>query len=102
MLADDVKLDLVGKLSVQGKGRVGEYYGRYAAAADQWAYAASVVDGRPAMLVYDRSVSLDAPAYFVALTFEGDRVTAIHDFLFARYAMEGVASSVFNILPSAK
>jgi RNA polymerase sigma-70 factor, ECF subfamily len=89
MLAEDVKLDLVGKLSVQGKGTVGEYYGRYAAAAEQWAYAAGVVDGRPAMLVFDRHVSLETPAYFVALTFEGDRVVAIHDFLFARYAMEG-------------
>jgi hypothetical protein len=26
----------------------------------------------------------------VALTFKGERVTAIHDFLFARYAMDGV------------
>jgi RNA polymerase sigma-70 factor, ECF subfamily len=90
MLADDVKLDLVGKFSAQGKGTVGEYYGRYAAAAQQWAYAAGVVDGRPAMLVFDRNVSLDTPAYFVALTFKGERVAAIHDFLFARYAMDGV------------
>jgi len=91
MLADDVKLDLVGKLSAQGKtGKVSEYYGRYASAAQQWAYAAGAVDGRPAMLVFDRNVSLETPAYFVALTFDGDRVAVIHDFLFARYAMEGV------------
>ena len=90
MLADDVKLDLVGKFSAQGKGTVGEYYGRYAAAAEQWAYAAGVVDGRPAMLVFERNVSLETPAYFVALTFDGGRVAAIHDFLFARYAMDGV------------
>jgi RNA polymerase sigma-70 factor (ECF subfamily) len=88
MLVDDVRLDLVGKFSAQGKGRVGEYYGRYAAAANQWAYAAAVVDGRPAMLVFDRNVSLETPVYFVALTFERDRVVAIHDFLFARYAMK--------------
>src|SRR5882762_669962 len=43
MLADDVKLDLVGKFSAQGKGTVGEYYGRYAAATEQWAYGAGVV-----------------------------------------------------------
>jgi RNA polymerase sigma-70 factor, ECF subfamily len=90
MLADEVKLDLVDKLTTQGKGTVGEYYGRYAAAADQWAYAAGVVDGLPAMLVFDRKVSLTKPAYFVALSFEGDRVVAIHDFLFARYAMDGI------------
>lgn len=90
MLADDVKLDLVGKFSAQGKDTVGEYYGQYAAAAGQWTYAAGVVDGRPAMLVFDRNVSVDVPAYFVVLTFKGERVAAIHDFLFARYAMDGV------------
>jgi RNA polymerase sigma-70 factor, ECF subfamily len=90
MLADEVKLDLVGKFCTERKGTVGEYYGRYAAAAAQWAYAAGVVDGRPAMLVFDRMVSLETPAYFVALTFDGDRVAGIHDFLYARYAMEGV------------
>jgi RNA polymerase sigma-70 factor (ECF subfamily) len=35
MLADDVKLDLVAKLSQQGKSEVGEYYARYAA-TEQW------------------------------------------------------------------
>jgi hypothetical protein len=82
-------LDLVAKLRKQGKSEVGEYYAAYAA-AQQWAYAAGVVDGRAAMLVYDRNISLEAPAYFVALDFDGDRVVSIHDFLFARYAMDGV------------
>ena len=89
MLAHDVKLDLVAKLRKQGKSEVGEYYAAYAA-AKQWAYAAGVVDGRAAMLVYDREISLASPAYFVALGFDGDRVVSIHDFLYARYAMDGV------------
>lgn len=89
MLADDVKLDLVGKFSARGKGSVGQYYERYAAAAEQWAYAPGVVEGRPVMLVFDRRASLETPAYFVALTFEAGRVAAIYDFLFAPYAMEG-------------
>jgi hypothetical protein len=80
MLADDVKLDLVAKLRKQGKSEVGEYYARYAA-CEQWAFAAGVVDGRAAMLVYDREVSLETPAYFVALDFDGDRVISIHDSL---------------------
>lgn len=42
------------------------------------------------MLVYDREVSLDVPAYFVALSFVDGKVSSIHDFLFARYAMTGV------------
>ncbi len=92
MLAQDVKLDLVGKLQKQGKSQVNEYYGAYAA-AKRWAYSAGVVDGLPAMIVYDREVSLDEPAYFVALTFVGDKVSGIHDFLYARYAMEAVSIS---------
>jgi RNA polymerase sigma-70 factor (ECF subfamily) len=95
MLADDVKLDLVAKLRKQGQSEVGQYYAAYAAAR-QWAYAAGMVDGRAAMLVYDRGISLETPAYFVALDFDGDRVVSIHDFLFARYAMDGVDLSSLN------
>jgi len=89
LLAQDVKLDLVARLQKQGKGEVGEYLGRYAAAL-QWAFAAAVIDGRAGMLVFDRTVSLSVPAYFVVLEFDADRVVAIRDFLFARYAMEGL------------
>jgi RNA polymerase sigma-70 factor, ECF subfamily len=95
MLADDVKLDLVATLRKQGKSEVGEYYAAYAAAKG-WAYAAGVVDGMAAMLVYDREVSLETPAYFVALDFDSDRVVSIHDFLYARYAMDGVDLSPLN------
>jgi len=101
MLADDVKLDLVAKLRKQGKSEVGEYYTRYAA-SEQWAFAAGVVDGRAAMIVYDREVSLQTPAYFVALNFDGDRVISIHDFLFARYAMDGVALSPLDPAPRSQ
>jgi len=101
MLADDVRLDLVAKLRWQGKSEVGEYYGAYAA-SEQWAYAAGVVDGRAAMLVYDREVSLETPAYFVALDFDGDRVISIHDFLFARYAMDGVDLFLLNPAPRSR
>jgi RNA polymerase sigma-70 factor, ECF subfamily len=94
MLADDVKLDLVATLQRRGKGEVGEYYGAYEAARERWAFAAGAVDGRAAMLVYDREVSLDAPAYFVVLDFEGGLVSSIHDFLYARYAMEGATVHV--------
>ena len=90
MLAEDVKLDLVGKFQRQGKSKVSDYYGAYAA-AKRWAYSAGIVDGRPAMLIYDREVSLDQVAYFVALTFGDDEVSSVHDFLYARYAMEAVS-----------
>jgi RNA polymerase sigma-70 factor (ECF subfamily) len=100
-LADDVKLDLVAKLCKQGKSEVGGYYAAYAA-AKQWAFAAAVADGRPAMLVYDREVSLETPAYFVALDFDGDRLVSIHDFLYARYAMDGINLSPLNSAPRSQ
>jgi RNA polymerase sigma-70 factor (ECF subfamily) len=89
MLADDVRLDLVAKLKRSGKNEVGEYFSRYAA-SEQWMFSPGTVERRAAMLVFDRDVSLDTPAYFVAIEFDGDRVVAIRDFLFARYAMEGI------------
>ena len=95
MLADDVKLDLVAtSFQKRGKSEVGEYYGAYDAAGEKWAFAPGAVDGRAAMLVYDREVSLDAPAYFVVLDFEGGLVSRIHDFLYARYVMEGATVHV--------
>jgi RNA polymerase sigma-70 factor (ECF subfamily) len=89
MLAEDVRLDLVAKLKLSGKDEVGEYFSRYAARR-QWKFAAGLVEGRAAMLVFDSDASLDTPAYFVVLEFDGDRVLVIRDFLFARYAMEGI------------
>jgi RNA polymerase sigma-70 factor (ECF subfamily) len=89
MLAEDVQLDLVAKLKWRGKSEVGAYFGAYAAAT-RWAFAPCTVEGRAAMLVFDREVSLDTPAYFVALEFAGGRVADIQDFLYARYAMDGV------------
>jgi RNA polymerase sigma-70 factor (ECF subfamily) len=54
------------------------------------------------MLVYDREISLATPAYFVALDFEGDRLVSIHDFLYARYAMEGIDLSLLNPMPRSQ
>jgi hypothetical protein len=48
------------------------------------------------MLVYDRGILLETPAYFVALDFDGDRVVSIHDFLYARYATEGIDLAPLN------
>ena len=96
ILAEDVKLDLVARLRKQGKGEIGEYFSRYAA-CEQWAFAAGVVDGRAAMLVYDREISLETPAYFVALGFDRDRVVSVHDFLFARYAMDGIDVHIIGL-----
>jgi RNA polymerase sigma-70 factor, ECF subfamily len=88
MLAADVQLDLVSRLRARGLDGVGEYFHRYAL-ADQWSFAAGLVDRRPAMLVFDRHDPSGRPAFFVVLEWANDRIVAIRDFLLARYALEG-------------
>jgi RNA polymerase sigma-70 factor (ECF subfamily) len=88
MLADDVRLDLVNRFRAEGKDNVGEYLHRYAL-AEQWRFEAGLVDGRPAMFVFDRHDHTQWPAYFVVLDFAREIVVNIRDFLFARYALDG-------------
>ena len=68
MLANDVQLDLVNRLRAKGRDKVGEDFHRYAL-ADQWRFKAGLIDGRPAMFVFDRHDQTQWPAYFVALDF---------------------------------
>jgi RNA polymerase sigma-70 factor, ECF subfamily len=88
MLADDVQLDLVNRFRAKGRDQVGEYFHRYAL-AEQWRFAAGLVDRHPAMLVFDRFDPAEWPVYFVALDFSREAVVGIRDFLFARYALDG-------------
>ncbi len=87
MLAEDVRLDLVHRLKLEGRKEVGLYFTRYAEAT-HWRFAVGAVDGEAAMLVYDSRGPMDRPAHFVVLEWRTDEVAGIKDFLFAPYAME--------------
>ena len=87
MLADDVKLDLVNRLQLEGRDKIGLYFTRYAEET-RWRFAFGAVEGRPAMLVFDSGASMQKPAYFVLIDWRDDRIVAIRDFLFAPYALE--------------
>ncbi len=87
MLADDVRLDLVARLRLQGRDNVGRYFTGYAD-APHWRFAAGAVDGRPVMLVFDSRGPMDTPAHFVVLDWRADRIAGIRDFLFAPYVLE--------------
>lgn len=89
LLAEDVKLDLVNRLKLEGRREIGLYFTRYAQET-KWSFALGAVEGRPAMLVFDNAGSMDKPAHFVLLEWRGDRIAAIRDFLFASYALEAV------------
>jgi RNA polymerase sigma-70 factor (ECF subfamily) len=88
MLADEVRLELVNKTRMDGKGEVGKYFGNYAR-ADDWRLVPGFVDGRPATLVRDPHDASGAPTYFVLLNWVGDRLIGIRDFRHARYAADG-------------
>ena len=89
LLAEDVKLDLVNRLKLEGRTGISRYFTRYEQET-KWRYAFGAVEGRPAMLVFDQAGPTEKPAHFVLLDWQGDEIVAIRDFLFASYTLEGV------------
>ncbi len=87
MLADDVKLDLVNRLRLEGRDRIAPYFTRYAEVA-KWRFALGAVEGQPAMLVFDGTGPMEKPAHFVLIDWSQDRIIGIRDFLFAPYVLE--------------
>jgi RNA polymerase sigma-70 factor (ECF subfamily) len=89
MLADDVKLDLVNRLQLEGRDKIGQYFTRYAEVT-KWRFALGAIEGRPAMLVFDSTGPMESPAHFVLVDWRDDRISAIRDFLFAPYVLESI------------
>jgi RNA polymerase sigma factor (sigma-70 family) len=89
MLADDVKLELVNRLRLDGRDKTAPYFTRYAQET-RWRFALGAVEGRPAMLVFDSTGAMEKPAHFVLVGWRHDRISTIRDFLFAPYALESV------------
>jgi RNA polymerase sigma-70 factor, ECF subfamily len=88
LLAQEVKLDLVNRRRLQGRGEVSNYFTNYERAT-HWHFAPGFVEGRPAVLVHDPANPAGPPIYFVLLEWRDDHVVAIRDFLYAPYVMDG-------------
>jgi RNA polymerase sigma-70 factor (ECF subfamily) len=88
MLADELKFDLVNRVQSTGKSSAISYFANYGSLGG-WRLAPGMVDRRPALLAFDPDDMLGTPIYFVVLEWAGDRVAAIRDFRYARYALEG-------------
>ncbi len=97
MLADDVRLDLIGRAKWQGATEVGGYYHRYSQKED-WYFQLGWIEGQPAILVYSpeafspEAVSPDSspsqpPNYFILLEWAEGQVRLIRDFRYARYVL---------------
>ena len=95
MLAEDVRLEIVNRVRLDGKTSVAPYFGNYAA-RPHWRFLPGFVDRRPAMLVYDADDPDQRLKYFVLLAWAGERVVGIRDFVFARYAMDGAELAVMD------
>ena len=89
MLADDVKLDLVNRLRLEGRDKIVPYFTRYAEVT-KWRFALGAVEGQPAMLVFDSTGSMETPAHFVLVEWSDHRIVHIRDFLYAPYVLEAI------------
>jgi RNA polymerase sigma-70 factor, ECF subfamily len=88
LIADDVRLDLVNKVRMNGKAEVSRYFGNYEKAAD-WHLAPGLVEGHPAILVFDPDVQGGPPKYFMLLQWSAGKVATIRDFRHAPYVIDG-------------
>jgi RNA polymerase sigma-70 factor (ECF subfamily) len=87
MIADDVRLDLVSRTQMQGKAEVFRYFGNYAKVSD-WRLVPGLVEGRPAILVFDPNEPDSGPKYFMLLGWSADKVATIRDFRHAPYVID--------------
>jgi len=88
MLAEDVRLELVGKTRMRGRREVERYFGNYTSVHD-WHLASGFVDRRPALIARHPHDPSGKPVYFILLQWFDQRIGAIRDFRHARYAIEG-------------
>jgi RNA polymerase sigma-70 factor (ECF subfamily) len=93
MIADDVRLDLVNKTRLNGKAEVSRYFKNYSKAGD-WHLVPGLVEGRPAILVFDPNEPKSRPKYFMLLQWAADKVATIRDFRHATYIIDGAEYSI--------
>jgi RNA polymerase sigma-70 factor (ECF subfamily) len=86
-LADEVKVEVVNRTRLNGRGEVSRYFGNYSQSSD-WHLVPGLVEGRPAVLVHDPGQPSGPPIYFMLLSWADGRLLEIRDFRYARYAVE--------------
>jgi RNA polymerase sigma-70 factor (ECF subfamily) len=86
MLADDVRLDLVNRLRRAGKPQVANYFSNYDGIPG-WRLVPGLVEGGPAVMVYDDTIAAGRPACFILLDWSAGRVLQIRDFRYAPYVI---------------
>lgn len=95
MLSEEVRLQLVSKVNLNGKEEVSSYFSNYQNVQD-WVMTPGQVEGRPAILVFDPTSSSGPPSYFILVSFDSENVLSIRDFRYARYALKDAQWERFN------
>jgi RNA polymerase sigma-70 factor (ECF subfamily) len=88
MIADDVRLELVSRTRLNGKAEVSRYFGNYSKVSD-WHLVPGLVEGQPAILVFDPNQPGSRAKYFMLLHWSADKVATIRDFRHAPYIIDG-------------
>jgi RNA polymerase sigma-70 factor (ECF subfamily) len=82
LLAEDVRLELIGNVERAGASSVGGYFTNYSRLANVQAEL-GIVDGQPALLM--REPASEPPSYCVFVRFRGEKIQRIRDYRYARY-----------------
>jgi RNA polymerase sigma-70 factor (ECF subfamily) len=85
MLAEDVRLELVGMAERSGAADVGDYFTNYAKLAGL-RLEQGVVDGRLALLAREKPAG--QPVYCLFVRFRDERIQFIRDYRYARYVFD--------------
>lgn len=89
MLTDETRLDLVGKAKLRGASEISNNYFHNYKKLHDWRFAPGIVENRPAILVFDPTAeSAVRPVYFLLLTIEGEQISVIRDYRYARHVAE--------------
>lgn len=92
-LADDVKVEVVNRTRLSGRGEVGRYFGNYSQ-TDDWHLTPGLVEGRPAVVVLDPAQPAGSPVYFMLIDWRDGRLLNVRDFRYARYVVDGAEVSL--------
>jgi RNA polymerase sigma-70 factor (ECF subfamily) len=84
LLADDVRLDVVGMAEGRGAREVGGYFHRYSKKTG-WRARVGFVEGRPAILVSEPADP--TPRYFISIEWADGKIVRIRDYRYARHVM---------------
>ena len=88
LLADEVRVEVVNRTRLNGRGEAGRYFTNYGQSRD-WQLVPGLVEGRPAVLVHDPDDPQGVPLYFILLDWTGERLLKVRDFRYARYVTDG-------------